>query len=350
MAKLIAAPCLHRSGAESAIASAHAGRRSPVPYLWRSSALDRVGIHDSFFDLGGHSLMAMQLLSRIHAALGIDLPMRSFFDSPTVAQLAAQLGTFKKEQLPAASQPRPERLPVSFSQQRLWFIDQLEGSSAQYHIPEAWRLRGDLDINGLRSAVNEIIERHESLRTSFAQIDGDPVQIICPHLALDVPFIDLSALDPHKQQEELNNALHNEWEEPFDFTRGPLLRAKLIRLSAQSRFFSEPSITLWLMGGLKRFLIVSSQSCMRRFAEDAGPIFFRCRYSTLTMFFGNTVLPESPGGLLLWITGPGNCWKRQINWTSRGQTSPAAPEFFRRTIARNHSGRPALLSERSCPQ
>ena len=200
-------------------------------------SLDRVGIYDSFFDLGGHSLIAMQLLSRIRAALGIDLPMRSFFDSPTVAQLAAQLGAFKKEQLPAAFQPRLERLPVSFSQQRLWFIDQLEGSSAQYHIPEAWRLRGDLDINALRSAINEIIERHESLRTSFAQIDGDPVQVICPHLALDVPLIDLSALDPHKQQEELNNALHSEWEEPFDLTRGPLLRAKLIRLSAQEHIF-----------------------------------------------------------------------------------------------------------------
>ena len=243
--------------------------------------------------------------------------MRSFFDSPTVAQLAAQLGTFKKEQLPAASQPRPERLPVSFSQQRLWFIDQLEGSSAQYHIPEAWRLRGDLDINALRFAINEIIERHESLRTSFAQIDGDPVQIICPHLALDVPFIDLSALDPHKQQEELNNALHNEWEEPFDLTRGPLLRAKLIRLSAQEHIFLRTFHHVVADGWSEEIFNREFAELYAAFCEDAGPIFFRCRYSTLTMFFGNTVLPESPGGLLLWITGPGNCWKRQINWTSR---------------------------------
>ena len=145
-------------------------------------SVDRVGIHDSFFDLGGHSLIAMQLLSRIHATFGIDLPARAFFDSPTVAQLATQLGAFEKDNLPACPQPRPERLPVSFSQQRLWFIDQLEGSSAQYHIPEALRLRGDVDISVLKSAVNEMIERHESLRTCFAQIDGEPTQVIRPHL------------------------------------------------------------------------------------------------------------------------------------------------------------------------
>ncbi len=200
-------------------------------------SLDRIGIHDSFFDLGGHSLMAMQLLSRIHATFGIDLPMRSLFDSPTVAQLATQLVGFEKDNLPAGPQSRPELLPVSFSQQRLWFIDQLEGSSAQYHIPEALRLRGDLDINALKSAVNEIVERHESLRTCFTQIDGEPAQIICPRFVLDVPLIDLSTLDPHKQQEELNKCLHNEWEEPFDLTHGPLLRVKLIRLSAQEHIF-----------------------------------------------------------------------------------------------------------------
>ena len=155
--------------------------------------------------------MAMQLLSRIHATFGIDLPARALFDSPTVAQLATQLGAFEKDDLPKSSQPRPERLPVSFSQQRLWFINQLEGSSAQYHIPEALRLRGDLDVAALKFALNEIIARHESLRTCFTQIDGEPAQIIRPHLTLDVPLIDLSGLDSRQQQEELNTALHNEW-------------------------------------------------------------------------------------------------------------------------------------------
>src|SRR6185437_934676 len=97
--------------------------------------------------------------------------------------------------------------------------------------------RGDLDINALKTSIHEIIGRHESLRTTFAQIDGEPTQIICPNLVLDVPLIDLSALDSHRQQEEMDAALHNEWEEPFDLARGPLLRAKLIRLSAQEHIF-----------------------------------------------------------------------------------------------------------------
>ncbi|HZI57394.1 MAG TPA: amino acid adenylation domain-containing protein, partial [Verrucomicrobiae bacterium] len=99
------------------------------------------------------------------------------------------------------------------------------------------RLRGDLDVAALRSAINEIIARHEVLRTCFTQIDGEPVQVIVPQFPFDVPLVDLSALDSHSQQEELNNALHREWEEPFDLTRGPLLRAKLLKLSAQDHVF-----------------------------------------------------------------------------------------------------------------
>jgi amino acid adenylation domain-containing protein len=200
-------------------------------------ARERAGIHDSFFDLGGHSLMAMQLLSRIRAVLGFDLPARTLFDSPTVAQLAEQFSRLAKEQLPAGLHPRPERLPVSFSQERLWFIDQIEGGSTQYHIPEALRLRGRLDITGVRWAMNEMVQRHESLRTYFAQVDGEPVQCISPNLTLDVPLIDLRTLDSHRQQDELKKALHNEWEEPFDLTHGPLIRAKVFKLAEDDHVF-----------------------------------------------------------------------------------------------------------------
>ncbi|HZU31810.1 MAG TPA: amino acid adenylation domain-containing protein, partial [Candidatus Angelobacter sp.] len=200
-------------------------------------ARERAGIHDNFFDLGGHSLIAMQLLSRIRAVLGFDLPARTLFDSPTVAQLAEKLGGLAKEQLPVGPHPRPERLPVSFSQERLWFIDQIEGGSTQYHIPEALRLQGMLEVAGVRWAMNEMVKRHESLRTYFAQVDGEPVQYISPELTLDVPLIDLSALALHRQQDELKKALHNEWEEPFNLARGPLLRAKVFKLAEDDHVF-----------------------------------------------------------------------------------------------------------------
>jgi amino acid adenylation domain-containing protein/non-ribosomal peptide synthase protein (TIGR01720 family) len=194
---------------------------------------DHVGIHDSFFALGGHSLMAMQLLSRIRAALGVELPVRAVFESPSIAQLAAQLNVSEKIVLPAGSGPRPERLPLSASQQRLWFIDQLQGGSTQFHIPAALRLRGELDLSALERAANAIVERHETLRTRFVQIDGEPLQIISPQLSISVPLVDLGALGPERQQAEVESAFRREWEEPFDLTRGPLLRLKLLRLSAR---------------------------------------------------------------------------------------------------------------------
>ncbi|HXB21453.1 MAG TPA: amino acid adenylation domain-containing protein, partial [Candidatus Solibacter sp.] len=192
---------------------------------------DHVGIHDSFFELGGHSLMAMRLLSRVRAAFNVELPTRVLFDSPSVAQLAPHVAGFNPTLLPDNQRSRPERLPLSYSQQRLWFIDQLEGSSTQYHIPEALRLCGDLNVSALHQAINVIVERHESLRTHFVQVDGESVQVIEQKLVLDLPMIDFSLLTKQRQQEEVRAAMRQEWEQPFDLGRGPLLRVKLLKLS-----------------------------------------------------------------------------------------------------------------------
>ncbi len=155
--------------------------------------LPRVGIEDNFFELGGHSLMATRLVSRVRAMLGVELAIRTLFESPTVALLAPRLRNSDKAP-PLVRQQRPERLPLSYAQQRLWFLDRLGGTSIEYNMRIALRLRGELDRQALEKSINTIVARHESLRTRFAEIEGKPVQVIEPELIVEIPIEDLSKL------------------------------------------------------------------------------------------------------------------------------------------------------------
>src|SRR5262249_24546915 len=157
--------------------------------------LEQVGLDDNFFELGGHSLMATRLVSRVRATLGVELAIPTLFESPTVGELSARLREAGKGRPPLVRRQRPERLPLSYAQQRLWFIDRLEGTSVEYNIPEALRLKGNLDTEALERAINTIVELHESLRTRFAEVDGEPIQVIEPELRIELPLEDLSALD-----------------------------------------------------------------------------------------------------------------------------------------------------------
>jgi amino acid adenylation domain-containing protein/non-ribosomal peptide synthase protein (TIGR01720 family) len=195
--------------------------------------IPRAGIDDNFFALGGQSLMAMQLVSRIRTTFEVDITVRSIFDWPTVAQLVQALRGVEKSRAPLKRQTRPEHLPLTPSQRRLWFLDQLQGGSTEYHIPEALRLRGELDVAALRQAINAIVARHESLRTHFIQIDGELTEIIEPEILLEVPVEDLSILDHPEQQQKIKAALEHEWSEPFSLARSPLFRAKLLKMKQQ---------------------------------------------------------------------------------------------------------------------
>jgi len=195
--------------------------------------LERVGIEESFFDLGGHSLLATQVVSRVRSVLGREIPLRALFEHPTIAGLCERLPELGEGWgLPEISvlAERME-LPLSFAQQRLWFIDRLEGGSSHYNIPSATRVRGDLDPVALRRALRTIVERHESLRTVFREVRGEPRQVIRDNVDLRLEARDLSGLDAEEKEREVRRQTLEDARRPFDLGRDLMLRVGLLRLS-----------------------------------------------------------------------------------------------------------------------
>jgi amino acid adenylation domain-containing protein/non-ribosomal peptide synthase protein (TIGR01720 family) len=204
--------------------------------------LERVGIRHDFFDLGGHSLLATRVVSRIRSLFGVELPLRSMFERPTIERLATEIETAKRgdvaiEATPIPSAPREGRLPLSFAQQRLWFLDQLEPGNAAYNIPLAFRLDGALDPEALRRGLEEIVRRHEILRTTFLARGGGPFQEIGDSCAVPLSIVDLEGLAPDEKESEIRRQAEKEPARPFDLARGPLLRASLLRLSERDHVF-----------------------------------------------------------------------------------------------------------------
>jgi amino acid adenylation domain-containing protein len=194
---------------------------------------ESVGVDDDFFALGGHSLLATRLLARVQNALSVVLPLRAVFEGPTVAQLAVRVEEMRRAGLPVLPPvvpvDRDRPLPLSFAQERLWFIDRLEGGSAAYNIPTAVRLRGALNVDALERTLSEIVRRHESLRTVFAEADGSPVQVIAPLAGFALPVDDLSGVGD--RETEVQRRAREDAGRPFDLAQGPLFRATLLRLA-----------------------------------------------------------------------------------------------------------------------
>ena len=207
--------------------------------IWsRTLGIERIGVEDDFFELGGHSLLATQLVSRVREAFVVDLPLRSLFDHPTVASLAIEVEKLSGEasgtiRPPIEPADREQSLPLSFSQQRLWFLDQLEPNSPLYNNPMTLRLTGPLNIVALGRSLNEVVKRHEILRTTFAVRDGKPVQVIAPSLELDLEVVDLSGRQEEEREGEARRLAAAEAQRPFDLACGPLLRSRLIRLGQE---------------------------------------------------------------------------------------------------------------------
>ncbi|MFE0019383.1 amino acid adenylation domain-containing protein [Amycolatopsis sp. NPDC059021] len=217
-----------RTAAETAIAD-----------VWREVlGIDEVGVLDDFFALGGHSLLAAHVVARLRTRHGFALPLRTFFEARTVGALAALVDDTAPAEAdePAFEEPvtRTELhgpAPLSFAQQRLWFLDQLEPGSTEYVIPLGWELSGVVDAGALRTALTEVATRHQTLRTTFTTVDGEPAQIVSP--PGPVPFTVLDARDG-----ELGALLTAFVAEPFDLSTGPIWRARLIRTGPRHSVFA----------------------------------------------------------------------------------------------------------------
>ncbi|WP_157679501.1 non-ribosomal peptide synthetase [Methylovulum psychrotolerans] len=206
--------------------------------LWQELLhLGQVGRHDQFFELGGHSLLAVQLVARLRQTLGVEVPLREVFAHPVLAEFALSVGQTAHSALPPilpCDRSRP--IPLAWAQQRLWFLAQLDpAASLAYHLPLGVRLDGRLDRAALSAALDRIIARHEALRTTFSEDDGEPRQHIAPAgCGFCLAEHDLSGLDSAAQAAAVTGHSAAEAETAFDFGHGPLIRGRLLRLAADA--------------------------------------------------------------------------------------------------------------------
>ena len=199
--------------------------------------LEEIGIYDNFFHLGGDSIQVIQLLSRIRNTFSVELPLHYLFEDPSIAKLSQKiLGTTNQQnQLlpPIQLVTKKEELPLSFPQQGLWFLEQLQQSSSVYNEQTALHLRGCIDVTILEQVLTEIVNRHDVMRSNFRMVDGSPVMVISPHLNITLPIVDLQQLTEPEQFAQLQQLAVKDAQNPFDLAEGLLLRVSLLRLGQE---------------------------------------------------------------------------------------------------------------------
>ena len=229
--------------------------------IWKEVLkVERVRKGDNFFEIGGHSLSATQVISRVRNSFGVELGVRSIFEESTIEGLARRIGEAmgagEKEQAPLVRVSRERRLPLSFAQQRLWFLDQLSPNNPFYNCPGAVRLEGRLDLEILESVINEIVRRHEVLRTRIDVDEGEPFQVIDAWERRSLELEDLTSFTPEKGEERVRQIAREEANTGFDLGRGPLMRVKMLKLGEERHvaLFTMHHIVSdgWSMGVLVR--------------------------------------------------------------------------------------------------
>ncbi len=244
--------------------------------LWQDLLeVERVGRHDHFFELGGHSLLAVRLISQLRQRLGVELPLGELFAHPELAGLADAVARAARSDLPAiVPADRDGPLPLSFAQQRLWFLAQVEGASAAYHVPGGLRLHGRLDVAALRRALDRIVARHEVLRTRFVPLNGQAVQRVDEaDIGFALRLRDLSGQPAAAREQALARLVREEALAPFDLAHGPLIRGQLITLAEDDHALLLTMHHIasdgWSMGVLTRELAAFYEA--GRLGEEAGP-------------------------------------------------------------------------------
>jgi amino acid adenylation domain-containing protein len=206
--------------------------------IWRQILrVEEIGVHDSFFEIGGNSLLSLLMLSRVQDVLNAEVPLRTFFEAPTIGSIAtcvdaARHGGDAAGAVPPLSPvPRDGELALSFAQQRLWFLDQLDPGTALYNIPFTVKIRGRLHVEPLRMAFEHVVHRHEVLRTTFSVRKGHPLQVVHPPERWALPMVDLSGRTDPELEVEVQRRVQELARQAFALDQGPLLRAMLLRLS-----------------------------------------------------------------------------------------------------------------------
>ncbi|HEX7181318.1 MAG TPA: amino acid adenylation domain-containing protein, partial [Thermoanaerobaculia bacterium] len=231
-----ALPAPERAGGEAAHVAPRTPEEEILAGLWAQLLdLPRVGVFDNFFELGGHSLLGARLVARVRQTLGVELPLRDLFEAPTVAGLVARIHALRTPEAfaePPILSTGVTEAPLSFAQERLWFLDRLQPGGSLYNIPAVLRLTGDLDVEALRRSFAELVRRHGTLRTAFAEIDGRPWQVVAPPTPIPLPIVDLSGLAAQgfdRHDLEATRQIAEEVDRPFDLALGPILRLLLLR-------------------------------------------------------------------------------------------------------------------------
>ena len=207
--------------------------------IWeRVLGVDRIGRDDDFFALGGYSLLATRIISRVRESFQVELPLRSIFEWPRLADLAERIEETMRAGSTLVTPPLErvttvEQLPLSYAQQRLWFLDQLTPHNNAYNIPVAYRLRGPINVSVLEQSLNETVQRHESLRTNFVNVDGQPIQVIAPQRAHELKVISVESFAEAERESVVGKLALEEGRRPFNLAAEPLLRTILFRLGEE---------------------------------------------------------------------------------------------------------------------